>query len=111
MSLSGDPDVELPVYMTLQAPEGSITLVIDQNADLRYSIWRVEDNHTYPITFATLKEAQDYAEGWLDLIGADFREHYYSHITRPWPTGKDCSNMFALVTLLATLVLLLYLFG
>jgi hypothetical protein len=102
---------ELPICMFLRSAGQDFTMIIDRTKDQRYLVRWEEDGHTFPVTFATLREAEDFAEGWLDMIeaGGEILLERAQESSRP--TGKDCMGFVALIGLLATLVLLLYLFG
>jgi hypothetical protein len=98
--------------MYLRCEGQRFTLIIDQTKNLRFFVRWEEEYHVFDITFATLQEAQNFAEGWLDLVelagGKMFAEPAQESSL---PSGKDCMGFIALVGLLVTLVLLLYLFG
>ena len=114
---------DLPICMYLRCEGQDFTLVIDRTPDDRFVVQWVQEEYTFPIRFPTLQEARYFSEGWLDLIEdggvavldqmitREEKEAYYRRLTSYWPTGKDCMGFVALVVLLATLVLLLYLFG
>lgn len=109
---SSDEPVEYPVYCSLRHNGETYTLVIDRNKDNRCQVRWEEQDYLFPISFSTLELAEHFAEAWLNMAESGFLEDTYDTERRSSvPSGKDCMGLLALVLLLATLVLLLYLFG